>query len=114
VGVNFDPPAVIYPARGTAALRQPPGRTTSDLAHLVGATRARLLAALEEPATTTGLAARCGLPVSTTSEHLTVLRANGLITATRTGRSLRHQRTLLGAALSPSAPPGLRAAPPRS
>ena len=114
VGVNFDPPAVIYPARGTAALWQPPARTASDLAHLIGATRARLLGALEEPATTTGLAARCGLPVSTTSEHLSILRANGLVTTTRTGRYLRHQRTLLGAALSPSAPPGLRAAPPKS
>ena len=88
VGVNFDPPAVIYPARGTAALWQPPARTASDLAHLIGATRARLLGALEEPATTTGLAARCGLPVSTTSEHLSILRANGLVTTTRTGRGI--------------------------
>ncbi len=64
-----------------------------------------LLRALAEPASTSGLAARCDLPLSTTSEHLTVLRANGLITTTRTGRYLHHQRTPLGIALSPSATP---------
>ncbi len=63
-----------------------------------------LLSALAEPASTTGLAARCGLPLSSTSEHLAVLRANGLISTTRTGRFLLHQRTPLGVALSPSAP----------
>jgi hypothetical protein len=44
-----------------------------------------LVGALAEPATTTGLAARCRLPLSTTGGHLAVLRANGLITTTRTG-----------------------------
>ncbi len=105
VGVGFDPPAISYPARGIAAFWQPPLRTASDLAHLIGGTRAMLLGALAEPASTTGLAARCGLPLSTTSEHLAVLRANGLITTTRTGRYLHHQRTPLGIALSPSTAP---------
>jgi DNA-binding transcriptional ArsR family regulator len=105
VGVNFDPPAIIYPARGIAALWQPPAHAASDLAHLIGTTRAKLLKALAEPASTTGLAARCGLPISTTSEHLTVLRANSLITTTRTGRFLHHQRTPLGIALSASTAP---------
>lgn len=107
VGVNFDPPAIIYPARGIAGLWQPPARAAGDLARLIGGTRAMLLGALAEPATTTGLAARCGLPLSTTSEHLAVLRANGLITTTRTGRYLQHQRTPLGIALSPSAGPDI-------
>jgi len=100
VGVGFDPPAIVYPARGIAALWQPPVRAASDLAHLIGGTRAMLLGALAEPASTTGLAARCGLPLSTTSEHLAILRANGLITSTRTGRYLHHQRTPLGVALA--------------
>jgi DNA-binding transcriptional ArsR family regulator len=104
-GVTFNPPAIIYPARGIASLWQPPARTPSDLAHLIGATRAMLLSALAEPASTSGLAARCSLPLSTTSEHLTIMRANGLISTTRTGRYLHHQRTPLGIALSPSAPP---------
>jgi Helix-turn-helix domain len=77
-------------ARGNAALWQPPAGTASDLADLIGTTRARVLNTLAEPASTSGLAARCGLLLSTTSEHLTVLRANGPITTTRTGRYL-HQ-----------------------
>jgi DNA-binding transcriptional ArsR family regulator len=103
VGVGFDPPAITYPARGIAALWQPPVRKADDLARLLGGTRAMLLRALAEPASTTGLAARCGLALSTTSEHLAVLPANGLVTTTRTGRYLHHQRTPLGIALSPSA-----------
>jgi DNA-binding transcriptional ArsR family regulator len=103
--VNSNPPVITYPARGIATFWQPPARTPSDLGQLIGATRAMLLNALAEPASTTGLAARCGLPLSTVSEHLTILRANGLITTTRTGRYLHHQRTPLGIALSPSAAP---------
>lgn len=110
--MNFDPPTIIYPARGIAALWQPPAGTDSDLADLIGTTRARLLNSLAEPASTTGLAARCGLPLSTTSEHLTILRTNGLITTTRTGRYLHHQRTPLGISLSPSTPPASQM-PPR-
>ncbi len=104
-GMSYDPPAITYPARGIAALWQPPARRPSDLANLIGTTRAMLLGALAEPATTTGLAARCGLPLSTVSEHLTLLRANGLITTTRTGRYMHHQRTPLGIALSSRALP---------
>lgn len=100
--VTFDPPAIIYPARGVAALWQPPARVATDLARLIGATRAMLLRALAEPASTTGLAARCGLPVSSVSEHLAVLRANGLVSTIRAGRFLIHQRTPLGVALVPS------------
>ena len=108
-GVSFDPPAIIYPARGIAALWQPPAHVAGDLVRLISNTGATLLSALAEPASTTGLAARCGLALSTTSKHLAVLRANGLITTTRTGRFLRHQRTALGIALPPSAPPAPRA-----
>ena len=97
--VSYDPPAVTYPARGIAQIWQPPARSASDLAALIGKTRAAVLTALAEPASTTGLAARCGLPVSSTSEHLAVLRATGLVATVRTGRSLLHQRTPLGVAL---------------
>lgn len=98
--VKYDPPGVIYPARGIGGIWQPPRRSAADLAALIGRTRARLLAALDEPASTTGLAARCGVPVSSVSEHLSVLRAAGLVATTRTGRFLLHQRTALGVALS--------------
>jgi DNA-binding transcriptional ArsR family regulator len=98
--VSFDPPAVIYPARGIGQLWQPGARSADDLARLIGRTRAALLSALAEPASTTGLAARAGVPVSSVSEHLAVLRAAGLVTTTRTGRFLVHQRTALGIALA--------------
>lgn len=98
--VDFDPPAVIYPARGIHGLWQQGARSSEDLARLIGRTRAALLAALTTPASTTGLAARTGIPVSSVSEHLGVLRANGLVSTTRTGRFLLHQRTALGLALA--------------
>lgn len=100
--VSFDPPAVIYPARGIAEIWRPHPRSSDDLARLVGRTRAALLTALADPASTTGLSARTGVPVSSVSEHLAVLRAAGLISARRAGRFLVHQQTALGAALSAS------------
>jgi DNA-binding IclR family transcriptional regulator len=66
----------------------------------MGRTRAALLTALAAPASTTGLAARTGIPVSSVSEHLGVLRANGLVSTTRTGRFLVHHRTTLGLTLA--------------
>jgi DNA-binding transcriptional ArsR family regulator len=103
--VMYDPPGVIYAARGIGEIWHPPRRSSADLAALIGRTRAELLSALAEPASTTGLAARCGVPVSSVSEHLSVLRAAGLVSTSRTGRFLLHQRTALGVALSAGSPP---------
>jgi len=102
VGVMLDPPwqpTLIYPVRGVALLWQAPAAQRAALTRLLGRTRATLLVALAEPASTTGLAARCGLPVSTVSEHLAVLRAAGLVTARRAGRHLLHEQTPLGIAV---------------
>lgn len=103
-GAVLDPPwqpTLIYPARGIGRLWE---RATDvdggPLARLIGTTRATILAALSVPASTTGLAARCRLPTSTVSEHLTALRACELITTVRTGRYLIHQQTVLGTALA--------------
>jgi DNA-binding transcriptional ArsR family regulator len=98
--IMYDPPGVIYPARGIGEIWHPPQRSGGDLAALIGKTRAVLLRALAEPASTSGLAARCGVPVSSVSEHLSVLRAAGLVSTSRTGRFLLHRRTALGVALS--------------
>lgn len=98
--VDFDPPAVIYPARGIHGLWQRGSRSSDDLVRLIGRTRAALLTALAAPGSTTGLAARTGIPVSSVSEHLGVLRASGLVSTTRTGRFLVHHRTALGLALA--------------
>jgi DNA-binding transcriptional ArsR family regulator len=103
VGVMLDPPwqpTLIYPARGVAELWQPSSPEPSALPQLLGRTRAKLLLALAEPASTTGLARRCDLPVSTVSEHLSVLRAAGLVVTRRTGRQLLHEQTALGIALA--------------
>lgn len=94
-------PTVVYPARGVGTL-WPPGtaRTPQALGELIGASRARLLAALDSEVSTSVLARRVGLGLPTTSEHLRVLRAAGLVTARRAGREVRHRRTALGAALT--------------
>jgi DNA-binding transcriptional ArsR family regulator len=98
--ISYDPPAVIYPARGIGDIWQPAPRSGEDLVRLIGRARAVLLTALAEPASTTGLAARTRIPVSSVSEHLAILRAAGLVSTTRTGRYLMHQRTALGIALT--------------
>jgi DNA-binding transcriptional ArsR family regulator len=103
VGVMLDEPwlpTIDYPARGIAALWEPRSDPPAALARLLGHTRAVLLAALTEPTSTTGLARRCGLPNSTVSEHLTVLRDAGLVATHRVGRWLRHTRTPLGTQLT--------------
>jgi DNA-binding transcriptional ArsR family regulator len=100
VAVMYDPPALVYPARGIARLWQPPPSADGALPQLIGRGRAAILTALADPATTSGVAARCGLSIATASEHLAVLRAARLVTSTRTGRSVTHERTALGVALS--------------
>jgi DNA-binding transcriptional ArsR family regulator len=102
VAVSKEEPTLVYPARGVFSLWQQGSRPAGDLARLIGKTRAALLTALAEPASTTGLAARTGIPVSSVSEHLAVLRATGLVATVRTGRFLVHQRTALGIALAGS------------
>ncbi|GAA2265853.1 DUF5937 family protein [Nonomuraea roseoviolacea subsp. roseoviolacea] len=90
------PYALIYPARGVA-VEPPPA--DAGLAALVGRTRARILAELAVPATTTHLAALLEQSVGTTGGHLAALRGSGLVTGTRSGRSVLYTRTPLGDAL---------------
>ncbi|GAA3389284.1 ArsR/SmtB family transcription factor [Cryptosporangium minutisporangium] len=93
-------PTVIYPARGMARAWQPPARPAADsLARLLGAGRAAVLSGLDEPASTTALARRCGLAASTVSAHLAVLRDAALVTARRQGHEVLYRRTALGTAL---------------
>ncbi|MFF8639051.1 ArsR/SmtB family transcription factor [Streptomyces pilosus] len=88
------PPMLIYPVRdraGTGATA--PVIPSAEMAHLLGPTRAGLLAALAQPASTTQLAARHFLSPATVSYHLGVLHRAGLVTRTRTGRSVLYHRT---------------------
>ncbi|MDT0342279.1 DUF5937 family protein [Streptomyces litchfieldiae] len=103
IGVIVVPPwqpALLYPARGVGSLWSREG-TTEDrrLAAVVGRTKALLLAALDEPASTTALARRLDLSPGTVSEHLTALREAGILTADRNGRTVLYRRTSLADAL---------------
>ncbi|MFB4286462.1 helix-turn-helix domain-containing protein [Nonomuraea sp. ATR24] len=91
------PYALVYPARGTGVV--PPAADGAGLVALIGRTRARILAELATPATTTHLAALLGQSVGGTGGHVAALRGSGLITGTRTGRSVLYARTALGDAL---------------
>ncbi|MGH3390624.1 MAG: DUF5937 family protein, partial [Actinomadura sp.] len=94
------PYALIYPARGTAALWETP-RTGDPAAldRLVGRSRARLLRVLAEPATTTWLSGRLRMSLGGVGDHLAVLRSAGLVTGSRSGRAVLYRRTPLGDAL---------------
>ncbi|WP_326558349.1 ArsR/SmtB family transcription factor [Micromonospora sp. NBC_01796] len=96
------PYALVYPARGVANLLGPPppqGGAVA-LARLVGPHRAQVLRALAVPATTTQLVRQLGLSLGAVGGHLAVLRESGLVTRTRTGRSVRYERTPLGGTLA--------------
>jgi DNA-binding transcriptional ArsR family regulator len=67
---------------------------------LLGRVRAGLLEALRSPATTTDLARALGVTPSAVSQHLRVLRENGLVARERTGRQVLYLTTDLGAALT--------------
>src|SRR5262249_25593352 len=106
------PPVLIYPARGVSALWEQPGRTGPGTAlhRLLGASRAAILLALEDPASTTQLAATLGQSLGATGDHLAVLREAGLVSRARSGRSVLYRRTPVGdaraaAELCPPPPP---------
>lgn len=94
-------PSVIYPVRGAATLWEPaPVRGTGALADLLGATRAGLLDALQEPASSSELAARYGVSPSAVNQHLRVMHDAGLLTRARHGRSVLYRTSELGEQLS--------------
>ncbi|GAA2506514.1 ArsR/SmtB family transcription factor [Winogradskya humida] len=87
------PVTIAYRARGIA---DPPG-AGADLAPLIGAKRAAILRTL--PATTSQLTVHLDMSLAGVSEHLKVLERAGLITRTRTGRSVLYTTTPKGDAL---------------
>src|ERR1700761_1514976 len=97
------PPALIYPARGVSALWEGPARPDAAghaLGRLLGGSRAAILLALEDPASTTQLAATLGQSIGAIGDHLAVLREAGLIARARSGRSVLYRRTPVGDALA--------------
>ncbi|MEV6204275.1 winged helix-turn-helix domain-containing protein [Streptomyces sp. NPDC051771] len=88
------PVVLAYPA----GAGPPPAPEAADgpgepLAGVLGPTRAALLRALPAPRTTTELARALGVSAATVSGHTAALRAAGLLTTARTGRSVHHSRT---------------------
>jgi DNA-binding transcriptional ArsR family regulator len=93
-------PAIVYAPRGLGALWEPPRRAgTGALDALLGRRRARILAELGAPASTTELSARLHASAAGVSEHLAVLRRAGLVAAAREGRVVLYVRTDAGEAL---------------
>jgi DNA-binding transcriptional ArsR family regulator len=93
-------PTLRYPPRGVAELWVPRKVTpTKALVGVLGATRARLLAELDNPAATKELAARTGLTPGGVNQHLTALKAAGLVSSHRVGRFVRYARTAVAETL---------------
>ncbi|MDX3433941.1 winged helix-turn-helix domain-containing protein [Streptomyces sp. ME01-18a] len=67
---------------------------------MVGPHRAQVLRALAVPATTTQMVRQLGLSLGAVGGHLAVLRESGLVTRTRTCRSVRYERAPLGGTLA--------------
>jgi DNA-binding transcriptional ArsR family regulator len=99
VATMLEPPLLVYPARGTAALVGSGGDPTEPaVSRLIGAARAEILALLEEPSTTTTLAHRLRRSPGNVGDHLAVLRKAGLVVRRRSGRRVLYSRTPLGQA----------------
>ena len=93
-------PTLIYPARGVATLWDEGTPAAGGLVRLLGATRAAVLAALEAPRSTAGVAELLSISPANASHHLTTLRDAGLATARREGRAVLYVRTSMGDALA--------------
>ncbi|MFI8517263.1 ArsR/SmtB family transcription factor [Streptomyces sp. NPDC085481] len=90
------PVVLTYPAGpGLPPAADGPG-TDEALTALLGRTRLEALRLLATPHTTTELARALHVSNATASAHAAALRGAGLITTTRTGRSVHHERTPLG------------------
>jgi DNA-binding transcriptional ArsR family regulator len=94
-----DIPQLAYPARGVATLAEPVAAAPDALGAVLGKGRARLLTELGSPLSTTELARRTGLTPGGVSQHLTTLRAAGLVITHRQGRALLNTRTPVADAL---------------
>ncbi|MEU6624650.1 DUF5937 family protein [Streptomyces litmocidini] len=92
--VHPDPPQLAYPARGFGSVWEPRATGATDaVAAVLGRSRTLLLTELDTPASTTQLAAHCGMSAAGVSQHLIALRNAGLVTAHRSGRSVLYART---------------------
>jgi DNA-binding transcriptional ArsR family regulator len=93
-------PTLIYPARGVGMLWSPERPASPHaLARLLGRNRAAILAALDQPRSTSELARVLELTAGGVSQHLAVLRAAGLVSSRRVQRAVLYLRSPEGDAL---------------
>ncbi|MGV9310608.1 ArsR/SmtB family transcription factor [Streptomyces sp. NPDC003691] len=96
--VPGDSAVLTYPAGpGIPPNAGDPAAAAEALAAVLGRTRLDALRVLAEPHTTTSLARVLNVSNATASSHAAALRSAGMVTTTRTGRSVTHRRTALGA-----------------
>jgi DNA-binding transcriptional ArsR family regulator len=94
----------MYGARGIGALWEAEApEVEGALVGLIGRARARLLTLLGEPASSTELAVRLGVTPTAVNQHLRAMRAAGLLSTARHGRSVLYLRSDLGDRLVTSA-----------
>jgi len=92
-----EPPLILYGARGAGTLWESDRPVAPHaLAALIGEPRARLLAVLDSPASSTELAIRLGVTTSAVNQHLRAMRDAGLLSSARHGRSVLYLRSGLG------------------
>ncbi|MEV0690764.1 DUF5937 family protein [Streptomyces sp. NPDC050388] len=93
-------PVITYPARGVFRLWNPSTeRGDEAIRHLIGDTRALLLASLDEPRSTSQLSRDTALAPATVSYHLSILRRARLVRSRRRSRVVLYQRCPLGTRL---------------
>lgn len=101
---DHDGVAMSFQARATGRLRiltagNDGGPSEDRLALLLGKGRSQVVRALEQPMTTTAVAASLGLAKSTVSQHLAVLSDSGVAWKRRIGASVFYQLDDSGLAL---------------
>lgn len=90
-------PVLVIPVAGHRLGTAVPRPDTSDTAvALLGRTRAAALAEMADGCSTSQLARRCGIAISTASHHAGVLRDAGLARTRRDGPAVVHEITDLG------------------
>ncbi|GAA3988852.1 DUF5937 family protein [Allokutzneria multivorans] len=99
--------ALCYPARGFGAFwHRTEAVSDGALDAVVGRTRARLLRTLDRPRTVSELASLLAVTNGAVSQHLSALRAAGLVVSRRSGKEVTSLRTALGHALVDGQLPG--------
>jgi DNA-binding transcriptional ArsR family regulator len=106
--MRWTQPTLVYPVGRFAWVAPTATRSDRDpLAPVLGTTRARVLRALADGHTTSGLARELGISLASASAHAAVLRDAGLVISRRQGQSVRHTLTSLGSQWTSSDPPDL-------